>query len=377
MAKENGSETKPPSNLPSAPAETNHTREAAGRCRVLVIEDSVVDYKVVEGHLKRAKGVDFQITRAERLGDGLEHLSRESVDIVLLDLMLPDSQGLETVRSVRAEASGVPIVVLTSAEDERIAFSAIRQGAQDYLIKREVDSDLLVRSARHAIERQRLLRELEQLAHVAAHDLQEPLRTISGFCELLQDTYGGKLDDQADEWLEFAIQGARRMSGIIQDLLGYSRIGLGDDLVEPTDCTVVFDEAVENLRAAIEENGAVVTHDDLPILMGVRTRLVHLFQNLISNAIKYRGDQRPCVHAAAERMGREWLFSVRDNGIGIAAEHLGRIFAIFKRLHSRDQYSGTGIGLAICKKIVEIHGGRIWAESEPGSGSVFYFTIPE
>lgn len=377
MAEENDSDARSPTGQPSSRAEVGRAPEALGQCRVLVIEDSEIDYRIVEGHLKNAKGINFHISRAEQLVGGLEHLTRECVDIVLLDLMLPDSQGLETVRSVRAGAPEVPIVILTSAEDERIAFSAIRQGAQDYLVKREVDSELLVRSTRYAIERQRLLKELEQLAHVAAHDLQEPLRTISGFCELLRENYRGKLDDQADEWIEFVIQGAGRMSGIIQDLLGYSRIGLRDDLVEPTDCTVVFDEAVQNLQAAIDENDAVVTHDDLPILMGIRARLVHLFQNLISNAIKYRGDQRPCIHASAKRTGREWLFSVRDNGIGIAAEHLDRIFAIFKRLHSRDQYSGTGIGLAICRKIVELHGGRIWAESDPGSGSVFYFTIPE
>jgi len=377
MAEENERNAKPSSDLSPEHAEAGRAPEAVGQCCVLVIEDSTIDYRVIESRLEKARGIDFHITHAERLADGLECLAREGVDIVLLDLMLPDSQGLETVRSVRAEAPGVPIVVLTSAEDERTAFSAIRQGAQDYLIKREVDTNLLVRSARYAIERQRLLKELERFAHVAAHDLQEPLRTLSGFCKLLRDTYRGKLDDQADEWLEFVIEGARRMSGLIQDLLGYSRIGLRDDPVDPTDCTVVLDEAVQNLLAAIEENGAVVTHDDLPILMGVRAQLVQLFQNLIGNAIKYRGDQQPCVHVTVERKDREWLFSVRDNGIGIAAEHLDRIFQIFKRLHGRDQYSGTGVGLAICKKIVELHGGRIWAESDPGIGSVFSFTMPE
>lgn len=377
MAEENERNAKPSSDLPPEHAEAGRAPEVVGQCRVLVIEDSVIDYRVIENRLERAKGIDFHITHAEQLANGLECLARESVDIVLLDLMLPDSQGLETVRSVRAEAPGVPIVVLTSAEDERTAFSAIRQGAQDYLIKREVDTNLLVRSTRYAIERQRLVKELEQFAHVAAHDLQEPLRTLSGFCELLRDTYRGKLDDQADEWLEFVIEGARRMSGLIRDLLGYSRIGLRDDPVYPTDCTAVFDEAVQNLQAAIEENGAVVTHNDLPILMGVRAQLVQLFQNLIGNAIKYRGDQPPCVHVAAARKECQWLFSVRDNGIGITAEHLDRIFVIFKRLHARDEHAGTGIGLAICKKIVELHGGRIWAESDPGIGSVFYFTIPE
>lgn len=357
MVEKYASDATPPSDLTSERIETDHAPEAVGQCRVLVIEDSVVDYKIVKSHLEQAKGIDFDIVHAERLADGLERLAREDVDILLLDLMLPDSQGLETVRAVRTESPGVPIVVLTAAEDEKTAFAAMRQGAQDYLIKREVNATLLVRSARYAIERQHLLKELEQFAHVAAHDLQEPLRTLSGFCELLKDNYEGKLDEQADEWIEYVISGAKRMSGIIHDLLGYSRIGLGDDPVEPTDCTTVFDQAVQNLQAAIAENGAVVTHDDLPILMGVQAQLFQLLQNLIGNAIKYRGDQRPCVHVAAERKEREWLFSVRDNGIGIAEEHLDRIFVIFKRLHARDQYSGTGIGLAICKKIVELHGG--------------------
>jgi PAS domain S-box-containing protein len=220
-------------------------------------------------------------------------------------------------------------------------------------------------------------RDLEQFAYVASHDLQEPLRMVTSYVQLLARRYIGKLDSDADDFIRFAVDGAIRMWKLINDLLTYSRVGTRGKELEPTDCEMVLNQSLSNLKVAIEDNGAVVTHDPLPTVTGDNPELVELFQNLIGNAIKFRGDEPPRVHVSASRNGNEWTFSVRDNGIGIAPEYAERIFVIFQRLHSREEYPGTGIGLAISQKIVERHGGRIWMESEPEKGTTFYFTLPK
>ncbi len=220
--------------------------------------------------------------------------------------------------------------------------------------------------------------ELEQFAYVASHDLQEPLRMVSSFTQLLAKRYQGKLGDDADDFIGYVVDGAARMQQLINDLLAYSRVGRTDKGLASTDCMAVLTAVRANLRRIIEENGVEVIVAPLPSLWTEESQLLQLFQNLIGNAIKFRKkDEPPRVQVGASRQGEEWLFWVRDNGIGIEQQYSERIFHVFQRLHNRKEYPGTGIGLAVCKKVVERHGGRIWVESELGKGSTFYFTLPD
>jgi len=218
--------------------------------------------------------------------------------------------------------------------------------------------------------------ELEQYAYIASHDLQEPLRMISSYLQLLDRRYKGKLDSDADEFIAFAVDGANRMQALIDDLLAYSRVGKHARPFQPVESEQALVQALTNLHMAIQESKAKVSYDPLPTVTADDSQLTQLFQNLIGNAIKFHNKKMPVVHISAQPGPNEWIFSIRDNGIGIDPGYSDRIFEMFQRLHNRTEYSGTGIGLAICKKIVERHGGRIWVESQPNQGSTFYFTIP-
>jgi PAS domain S-box-containing protein len=219
--------------------------------------------------------------------------------------------------------------------------------------------------------------ELEQFAYVATHDLQEPLRAVASCVQLLQARYEGQLDERAQEFISHAVDGTKRMETLINDLLAYSRISTHAKPFLPTDCEMVLREALANLTVAIAESGAVVTQDELPTVSGDATQLTQLFQNLIGNAVKFRGERLSRIHVGAVCQNGEWRFSVTDNGIGLEPQYFERVFLVFQRLHTRKKYKGTGIGLAICKKVVERHGGRIWVESQPDRGAAFCFTIPQ
>jgi signal transduction histidine kinase len=237
------------------------------------------------------------------------------------------------------------------------------------------------RRAREALETQaaelaRSNADLEQFAYAASHDLKEPLRAVTSFVQLLARRYKGRLDSDADEFIQYAVEGTSRMATMVDDLLEYSRAGRRQEPFQPTDSGESLARALANLAVVIKESRAVVTSEGLPRVTGDALELALVFQNLIGNAIKFRGEEPPKVHVSALRERGRWLFSVRDNGIGIDPAHQERIFALFQRLHGRDRYPGSGIGLTICKKIVERHGGSIWASSSPGMGSTFYFTLP-
>jgi signal transduction histidine kinase len=251
----------------------------------------------------------------------------------------------------------------------------MRKRAEEAL--RHAHDELEIRVKERTAELARSNAELQQFAYAASHDLQEPLRMIASYVGLLAKRYRGRLDQDADEFIEFAVDGAKRMQELIEDLLAYSRVGTRTKAFKPTDCNRVVDEVVQNLRVLITEQAAVVTHDELPVVTADHTQLAQLIQNLVGNAIKFRAEEPPCVHVGAERRDDQWLFSVEDNGIGIDPKYNDRVFAIFQRLHTRKEYPGTGIGLAICRRIVGRHGGRIWYESKPGNGTIFHFTLSE
>jgi PAS domain S-box-containing protein len=256
--------------------------------------------------------------------------------------------------------------VVASSQDQ-LLYAATR----DVTERRQAEETL----RQQADELARSNKELEQFAYVASHDLQEPLRIVSSYVQLLARRYQGKLDQEADEFIAFAVEGANRMKTLINDLLAFSRVGTRGKELALVTMDKAVDRAVSNLQLAIEESGATVTHDPLPQVLGDDVQTAQLLQNLIANAIKFRSQEPPRVHVGARRQGEHWLFFVRDNGIGMDPRYSERIFTIFQRLHNRDEYPGTGIGLAICRKIVERHGGRIWVESELSKGATFYFTL--
>jgi PAS domain S-box-containing protein len=272
----------------------------------------------------------------------------------------------------RKDGSGFPIEIMLSPLEN--AEGILWTAAIRNITERKKSEEQMVKTAE---ELKRSNDQLQQFVYVASHDLQEPLRMVSSYTQLLAKRYKGRLDSDADEFIEYAVDGCTRMQALIRDLLVYSRAGTDEKTLREISGESALNTALANLRTTIKESGAIVTHDSLPTILTDEMQLAQLFQNLVGNGIKYRSAAIPQVHvSAAKNGGNEWIFSVRDNGLGIDPQYFEKIFVLFQRLHGQEKFSGTGIGLAICKKIVEQLGGRIWVESQSEKGSTFYFSLP-
>jgi len=317
---------------------------------------------------------------------------RLMLGLFVIAILITMIAGFLIARSIARPLAGLTTAANRIAAGEMIDPPALRRRDEIGVLSTAVTR--MVKSLRGLAEKERGLRvdlaehqrvqgelrrsnaELEQFAYVASHDLQEPLRMVGSYTGLLKRRYQGKLDTEADEFIAYAMGGVTRMQALINDLLTYSRAGRGDRPLEEIDAGQALARALDSLQTAIAEKKAVVSQGAMPLVVANPIQLTQLFQNLVGNALKFCKDRRPEIRIAADRDGREWVFSVQDNGIGIDPQYQERIFLIFQRLHKREEYEGTGIGLAICKKIVEQQGGRIWVESEPGHGSTFKFTLP-
>lgn len=366
----------------------------AGQLRVLHVEDNMLDAELVAQTLRRG-GFSASIIVVQTEKDFEQQLHAHHPDVVLADYNLPQWKGMEALDILRRELMDIPLILVSGALGDVTAVGCIKRGATDYVLKdglarlpeairRALQEKCLLRLRRDAEENlgkkvdelARSNAELEQFAYVASHDLQEPLRMVASYTQLLAERYRGRLDEDADKFIGYAIEGALRMQTLVRDLLAFSRVGRAGNARESVDCNAVWDEILQTLGPAIQQSGAVVTRGALPLVWADRTQLAQVLQNLIGNAIKFRGEAPPVIHVQAEQAGQQWLFSVTDNGIGIPPEQVEHIFVIFQRLHTRTEYPGNGIGLAICKRIVEHYGGKIWVEPQPGPGSVFKFTLP-
>ena len=375
------------SHVPARGSEANSAPSGSRRLRALLVEDNAADGELML-HALRQGGFDSESEVVQTAAEFADRIRRNKYEIILADYRLPGWNGMETVTILRQEGQDIPVVLVSGALGELKAVECIKQGAADYVLKDHLAR--LPQSVRRAIEEKELRdenrrtheeltrsnRDLEQFAYVASHDLQEPLRMVATYTQLLAERYQGKLDENADKYIRYALDGALRMQTLVKDLLAFSRVGRRQTAPQDTDCNLVVRSVMANLQAVIQESGARISCADLPVLLADHTELVQLFQNLVGNAIKFRRCEPPQVRITAEKKKREWLLSVEDNGIGIAPQHADDVFVIFKRLHTREEYPGSGIGLAICKKIVEQNHGRIWVESQSGQGSTFRFTWP-
>ncbi|MGB5246697.1 MAG: ATP-binding protein [Woeseia sp.] len=391
---------------PLAAAKNQELIVASRKLRVLVTDDDEADRLIITRALQRT-GLQLEIHEAATGQDALLQLQDKRFDCVFLDNRLPDMQGTDLLdRITTPDWPIMAAIMLTGSGDEGLATHALTHGAQDYLTKSELNSASIRRALLRSVEKIDLLkdleaqrealehsnRELEQYAYVTSHDLQEPLRIIVSFLQLLERHNGDKLDDKSREYMSFIVDGSKRMQEMVSSLLELSRIGRGNEGFERNDLEDLLQVATANLQIAIAESGAEISHDALPTISCNRQRILQLLQNLVGNAIKYRGDKAPKIHISARPMPVDaverltyatsarhqtiWEFTVEDNGIGIDPKYAERIFVIFQRLHSRETYEGTGIGLALCKKIVQIHHGKIWVEHKAEGGSCFKFTLP-
>lgn len=359
------------------------------RKRVLVVDDEPSNRELLEA-LLTSFGHDVDM-----VADGCEALAKldASHDLVLLDVMMPGIDGFEVARRIRTESSvpNIPICMVTAFWDKEERLRAVAAGVNDFIAKPVDKTELQVRTAsllrakeaqdaatHYRAELEASNVDLEHFAYVASHDLQEPLRTIRGFIQLLEKNYGDLFDETAREYMSFVIDGAQRMQNLVKALLDYSRITSAKEVCVPTDMGVILAKVEQSIHQSIVDAQATISSEPLPVVEGDPVQLAQLMQNLIANAIKFRrSDIVPSIRVGVTESDKYWTFSVSDNGIGIEKEHFDRIFTMFQRLHTSAEFAGTGIGLSVCKRIVERHGGTICVESEPQKGSTFFFTLPK
>jgi signal transduction histidine kinase len=366
----------------------------SGELRVLHVEDNEPDAELVAQALRKG-GLSISVVVVQEEAAFVRELRSHRPEVVIADYNLPQWKGMEALEVLRREGLDIPLVLVSGALGDVTAVECIKRGATDYVLKdglarlpeairralQEKQTSRLRRQAEENLARKveelaRSNSDLEQFAYVASHDLQEPLRMVASYTQLLSERYRGRLDETADKYIGYASEGALRMQQLILDLLAFSRVGRSGTPCESVDCNAVMEEVSQNLTAAREESGAVVTCDPLPAVWANYVLITHVFQNLIGNAIKFRKEAPPKITVRAETSGADCLFSISDNGIGIAPGDAEKIFVVFQRLHARTEYPGNGIGLAICKKIIERYGGKIWVEGVVGQGSNFKFMLP-
>jgi signal transduction histidine kinase len=369
-------------------------RRAQSKLKVLLVEDNPADAELVLHELRRG-GFDVADKIVETAEGFRRQVRRRIPDVVLADYNVEKWRGMEALDILRLEGLDIPLILVSNTLGDVTAVECIKQGASDYVLKDSLAR--LPECVRRALEETRIRQEnrraheelrkkveelarsnaeLEQFACAASHDLQEPLRMVINYTQLLAERYRGKLDYQGDSFIQYAVDGAARMRILIKDLMAFSCAGQQAGGQTNTDCNEVVRQALGNLQFAVRESGALVTSDALPVVLANAGQLRQVFQNLIGNAIKFRSTEVPVIHIGHEWTGIEWVFSVEDNGIGIAPANREIVFAVFRRLHTQTEYSGTGLGLAICKRIVEQAGGTIWAEPHAAQGTTFKLTWP-
>jgi signal transduction histidine kinase len=368
--------------------------KARSKLNVLLVEDNPADADLVLHELRQG-GFDVADKIVETAEGFRRQVKTRTPDLVLADYNVEKWRSMEALDILRLEGLDIPLILVSNTLGDVTAVECIKQGASDYVLKDSLAR--LPECVRRALEETRIRQEnrlvheelrkkaeelarsnteLEQFACAASHDLQEPLRMVINYTQLLAERYRGKLDDQGDSFIQYAVDGAARMRTLIQDLMAFSCAGQQEGSLTNIDCNEVVRQALGNLQFAVRESGAIVTSDDLPVVLANAGQLRQVFQNLIGNAIKFRSTEVPVIHIGNEWTGIEWVFSVKDNGISIDPANRQIVFAVFRRLHTQTEYSGNGLGLAICKRIVEQAGGTIWVEPQAAPGTTFKLTWP-
>lgn len=360
---------------------------------VLLVEDGPEDRVLYRRLLGKSQSARFNVVEAGSVAEAKRIAREDNFDCYVVDYNLPDADGMEFIRFLMDDATsrhGQAIVMVTGQGSEEIAVEALKLGVDDYITKKNISDGIFVRPLLNAIERAQLTakimhyqnelersnHELSDFTHTASHDLKAPLRRIASYCDMLSEDAASRLNDEDKRILDRMRINAKRMQQLIDGLLSYSSVRFDPEEKIECDCEKIMNSIIDEFEPQIKECNAAVSVRNLPLLKAYSLRLRQLFSNLLSNALKYRSAQTPVIDIWAEKSGTTYTFFVRDNGQGIPAEHHNEIFRDFKRLHSSEEIEGTGLGLPICRKIVEKHGGKIWVESTPGSGATFIFSLP-